>query len=118
MSKTEMLSISHHSDLYISSTDIAEVKFFEQMLIEKFSPRGDDFKNTLMSLEGYSLTYKLYNHATDYLGDYYYKGKPDPKRIFTGDLLWWLYQVALERGWQPFGKVGTFVRHTEVESSQ
>jgi hypothetical protein len=111
MQKTDLLSITRKTDFgefCIESTDPSEVEYFGQLLIEKYGNKLG--RNVCFRARKYCAEYQLADH-TKYL---YVIGEDKP---YPPEVNWWLFSVALERGWQPFGEVGSFVRQASIEAS-
>ena len=110
MQKTDLLSIEVGSDwVHISSTDPMEVKYFGQLLVEKYGAKHYSAERLL-----------LYQYHASYSGSELISDSwnPKPNQIYNRDVRWWLFRSAIEKGWEPFSEVGTFTRHVETESFQ
>jgi len=112
MQKTDMLSITRKTDqgiFFIESTDPLEVEYFGQLLIEKYGNKLG--RNVCFHSRKYCAEYQL----ADYTRHLYVIGEDKP---YPPDVNWRLFSAALERGWQPFGEIGSFVRQADTRASQ
>ncbi len=101
MKKTDLLSLEvGFEKIDISSTDTEEVEYFGQLLLQKFGEDklfGQKIKNGT-----YTAMYKfsVQLNTEDII-------------LHKMDIKWWLFSIALQRGWMPFADVGSFTRTEE-----
>ncbi len=114
MQKVDLFSIiveSDHAHIEIKSTDSLEVKYFGNLFVEKFGNKWD--KQNRLWISEYSLRFTLYD--IEIIGSDLSHLTSD--QIYFRDFEWWLFRLAIERGWRPFSNIGTFTRLTEFDAS-
>ncbi len=97
----------HSGDvIYIKSTDSLEAEYFGQLLVNKIGNKWGSKER--LHLTKHQTAFLLYDIKEFDSGlSLSIATKPYP------DFEWWLFRLAIERGWQPFSKIGTFTRITE-----
>ena len=106
MQYCELLKIdTGYNRINIRSTYPKEVNYFTDLLIS-YSDENN-LKHTQVYRKQYWTLYSfVFTKGVGY--------EIEERKIYINDILYWLFTVARDRGWEPFNESGTFIRYSEI----